>query len=825
MERVFAWLMRITLSVAAIAGLLVSFAYFILSQSLPDYSKTIEFSHVTEKIEIVRDTANVPHIFGKNDQDTLFALGYVHAQDRLWQMTMLRRTAQGRLSELFGAETLTVDMVVRRLGIYSASRASLSALRPDTMAKLEAYAKGVNARLEEINLGNLGRGAPELFLFSNFIAPWSPTDSLAIIKLMGLQLSSHLESEVLRARVSLILDDDLLKDLLPDVPGSGVAELNDFASMFPSLLKQHASVAMPKHSLSPFKSIALSGASNAWAALPGRSASPGTLLANDPHLGLTAPSIWYLARLELENGGVIGGTIPGLPVILVGRSASLGWGLTTANVDDTDVYIEKLNPANPNEYQSLDGFVPFFKKQSIIEIKGQKPVTLDMLWTENGPVLPASHYNLGAITPEGHVTSVAWTLLSGQDTSFEAAFDIMVSGSVQAAMTASQTYIAPGQNLTLADKYQIAMRTIGALPKRDPRHQSKGRMPTAGWLAVNRWQGMFDASVNPVFLNPTGGILGNTNNKYIDRPFPEHISYDWGDTQRVQRWTRLMQNREVHTRDSFIEAQLDSVSPTARALLPLIGAELWFQSENAPANTSLGRRQVALELLANWNGEMNEHLPEPLIYAAWVRALQIRLIEDELGPLHEEFTQVEPLFIEKVYRDIVGAGQWCDVVQSTPVETCAEIARLALDDALAGLEKTYGSEITALRWGEAHQATHDHPVLGNIPVLKWFVNIRQSTSGGDNTLQRGKTIGTGPNPYLNVNAGAYRGVYDFADPDSSVYIISTGQSGHPLSRHYDDLGELWRRGEYVPMSLDETLARAGATGITTLRPPAVRADR
>ena len=825
MERVFVWLMRITLGVAAVAGLLVSFAYFFLSRSLPDYSKTVEFSHITEEIEIVRDTANVPHIFGKNDQDTLFALGYVHAQDRLWQMTMLRRTAQGRLSELFGAETLTVDMVVRRLGIYSASRASLSALRSDTMAKLEAYAKGVNARLEEINLGNLGRGAPELFLFSNFIAPWSPTDSLAIIKLMGLQLSSHLESEVLRARVSLILDDDLLKDLLPDVPGSGVAELNDFASMFPSLLKQHASVAMPKHSLSPFKSIALSGASNAWAALPGRSASPGTLLANDPHLGLTAPSIWYLARLELENGGVIGGTIPGLPVILVGRSASLGWGLTTANVDDTDVYIEKLNPANPNEYQSLDGFVPFFKKQSIIEIKGQKPVTLDMLWTENGPVLPASHYNLGAITPDGHVTSVAWTLLSGQDTSFEAAFDIMVSGSVQAAMTASQTYIAPGQNLTLADKYQIAMRTIGALPKRDPRHQSKGRMPTAGWLAVNRWQGMFDASVNPVFLNPTGGILGNTNNKYIDRPFPEHISYDWGDTQRVQRWTRLMQNREVHTRDSFIEAQLDSVSPTARALLPLIGAELWFQSENAPANTSLGRRQVALELLANWNGEMNEHLPEPLIYAAWVRALQIRLIEDELGPLHEEFTQVEPLFIEKVYRDIVGAGQWCDVVQSTPVETCAEIARLALDDALAGLEKTYGSEITALRWGEAHQATHDHPVLGNIPVLKWFVNIRQSTSGGDNTLQRGKTIGTGPNPYLNVNAGAYRGVYDFADPDSSVYIISTGQSGHPLSRHYDDLGELWRRGEYVPMSLDETLARAGATGITTLRPPAVRADR
>ncbi len=343
-------------------------------------------------------------------------------------------------------------------------------------------------------------------------------------------------------------------------------------------------------------------------------------------------------------------------------------------------------------------------------------------------------------------------------------------------------------------------------------------MPTAGWLSVNRWQGMFDQSVNPVFLNPTGGVLGNTNNKYIDRPFPEHISYDWSDTQRVQRWVRLMQNREAHTRDSFIEAQLDSISSTARTILPLIGAELWFQSKGTPFNRLLEQRKVALNLLANWNGEMNEHLPEPLIYSAWIRALQVRLVQDELGPLSKEFSQVKPLFIERVYRNIDGAGQWCDVVQSEPIETCAAMAQLALDDALTELLNTYSNDINGLRWGEAHQATHDHPVLGKIPVLKWFVNIRHSTSGGDNTLQRGKTIGTGPNPYLNVHAGAYRGVYDFADPNSSVFIISTGQSGHPLSRHYDNLAELWRRGEYVPMSLDESLARAGATGVTTLSP-------
>ena len=817
--------MRLILSLAVLGALFFAFSWYVLSRSLPEYTKTVQLEQLIAPVEIVRDTANVPHIFGKNDHDTLFALGYAHAQDRLWQMTMLRRTAQGRLSELFGEATLPIDMTVRRLAIYSAARQSLSALRPDTLAKLDAYAVGVNARLREINESALGRGAPEFFIFSNAISPWTAADSLAIVKLMGIQLSSHLHQEVLRARASLVLEGDRIKDLLPDMPGNSQADLIDFTRLFPDLSPIKTSSAREHSALSPFKPIALAGASNAWAALPGRSATRGTLLANDPHLELTAPSIWYLARLELSTGGVIGGTIPGLPLVLVGRSAKLGWGLTSSNLDDTDVFIEKLNPLDPSEYKTPQGYKPFVKKQSIVRIKDKSPVTLEMFWTENGPVLPGSHANLETVTPAGHVTSVAWTLLSSQDTSIEAGFDLMAAQSVQEGLVASRAFVAPSQILTLADSKQIAMRTIGALPKRDPRHQSKGRLPSAGWLAQNRWQGVFDPSVNPVFLNPASGVLGHTNNKYTDRSFPEHISFDWGDSQRVQRMTRLLQTREAHTRDSFIEAQLDSVSPTARTLLALIGGELWYQSQSVPTDSPAGRRQTALDLLANWNGEMNEHLPEPLIYAAWLRALHKRLIVDELGPLHEAFTHAEPLFIERVFRDVAGAGIWCDVAQSRRQESCAEMSRLALDDALAELVATYGSEITALRWGEAHQATHDHPVLGDVPILKWFVNIRQSTSGGDHTLQRGKTSGTGPNPYLNVHAGGYRGVYDFADPDSSIFIISTGQSGHPLSRHYDNLGKLWRRGEYVPMTLDETLARAGATGVTTLTPILDQTDR
>ena len=184
----------------------------------------------------------------------------------------------------------------------------------------------------------------------------------------------------------------------------------------------------------------------------------------------------------------------------------------------------------------------------------------------------------------------------------------------------------------------------------------------------------------------------------------------------------------------------------------------------------------------------------------------------------DEYTHVEPLFIERVYRDIDGASVWCDVIQSAPTETCTEMARLALDDALVWIGERYGTALESLRWGDAHQATHDHPTLGGVPLLRYFVNIRQSTSGGDNTLQRGLTSGEDPDPFYNVHGAAYRGVYDFADPDSSVFISSTGQSGHFLSRHYDDLAQLWRRGEYIPMSLDIDLARAGAVGVTVLEP-------
>ncbi len=827
MLTLFRWLLRIATALVVMGVVVTLGVYYFLSRSVPDYDSTWQVRGISGTVEIARNTWAVPHIFGPSDADVFYGLGFAHAQDRLWQMTLLRRTVQGRLSEIFGERTLRTDELLRRLDLYQAAQDSVAVQDADTLVALDAYARGVNAWITLVNERALGRGAPEYFLFPGEVGLWQPADSIALVKLMAVQLSGHLDAEVQRARLSALIGSDRTRDLMSEDDSSGLAALPDFASLFPTLTDTQLAMApsipgqAPGESLSPFHSFELAGASNAWAAGVLRSANGGTLLANDPHLGFSAPAIWYLARLDLSTGPVTGGTIPGIPAVLVGRSSVLGWALTSSYLDDQDLFFEELDPADTGRYRTPDGWASFDSRRSIIQIAGAEPVTITLHWSANGPVLPGSHYSLAAITPPGHVAALGWTALARDDTSMSAAIGIMRAQSVTEALAAGESYVAPAQNLTLIDAEHIAMQLIGRMPRRDAAHPTQGRMPAPGADPHARWQGFFPYESNPRFYDPATGLIGNTNNKPLDRPFPLHVSYDWGDTMRIQRWVRLMRQRSVHTRESFIEAQLDTVSQAARSLLPLVGAELWFQGEAAAPGSAEAQRQIALQLLADWNGEMSEHLPEPLIYAAWMRELQNRLIRDELGPSAEMFTHLEPAFVERVYADTNGASAWCDVIQSAVVETCVDIARSSLDAALLDLAQHYGPAIESWRWGDAHQATHDHPVLGDVPILRHFVNIRQSTSGGDNTLLRGRTRGGppgAPDPFLNVHGAGYRGVYDMADPEASVFVISTGQSGHPLSRHYDDLGVLWRRGEYIPMTLDADLARAGGVGITRLEP-------
>lgn len=817
MLTLFRWLVRLTVGLIIAAVIVLLLGWYFAIRSLPDYNGTFQVTGISDPVEIVRTTEDVPHIFGKSDHDVFFALGLAHAQDRLFQMTVLRRAAQGRLSEIYGAGAFPSDDLARRLGLYRNAADSVEAQDQATKEALRAYADGVNAWIQQVNLGARGRGAPEFFLYPDEISYWEPADSLAILKLLAATSTVQLRREILRARLSLT-QPERGQEIVATGPEPAMPS---YASLFPG-----SKLMPPERALQPYDWVTglagymapSSGASaNAWAASSARTAANGALLANDPQFALTAPGLWYLARLELQSGGVIGGTIPGIPTILSGRNASMAWGITPAQIDDQDIFIEEVQPGEPSRYRAASGWRDFDTRREVIRIKDQPDETITLRRTENGPVIPGGHFGLASILPQGHVAALSWTGGAGGDATMSALIAVMSAKTRAEAVSVLQGVTAPAMVYTLADKEGIGQTLAGALPNRPATHATAGRMPVPGWEAANRWQGVSPAPASLTDLDPKDGIVASTGAGGMSvegRP----LGYDGVDDRRIRRLSTLIKSREVHSRDSFIAAQNDIVSPLARDLLPLIAADLWYSGEPAAPGTPERQRQDALNLLANWDGAMNEHLPEPLIYSAWMRELQDRLIRDDLGPMADDFTRLYPEFIERVFRNTNGASVWCDIRQSTAIETCAMIARQSLDQAIYDLTARFGPDVTSWRWGDVHRARHVHPALGDLRGLSYVVNVIQSTSGDDSTVARASMRGTGPNPWQNVTGATYRGVYDLADPDSSVFVISTGQSGHPLSRHYDDMAELWRRGEYVGMSLDPQLARAAATGITTLEP-------
>ena len=820
MARVLQWIIRIIGGSLILSVIILAFIFHIVLRSIPDYNKSVELPGIIAPIEIVRDTFNVPHIYGKNDTDIYFGLGYVHAQDRLWQLVVDRLTAQGRLSEIFGKQATPLDEFMRRLDIYSLAQKSVIAQDNKTQRALESYAAGINARFMEINRKSLGRGAPELLLYNIPLASWHPADSIALMKLFAVNSSSHYAKEILRARTLITLPDPKrVKDILPDSPQTNgeatmqvLGKLDRNVSLTPSKIQIYTDL---------FDSLVnnrFTGASNSFAARNHRTAADGTLLANDPHFKLSVPSQFYLAHLDLSFGGVIGGTVPGIPTIIAGRTPYIGWGISASYADDQDLYAEELSKNDSSMYRSLEGWKRFKTEETFIKIKGDKSKKIILKWSENGPILNKKTSKISDITPDGHEMALSWTMLSPNDTSLSALINLSYSKDVSNAIKALEKHVAPSLNFTIVDAENIALQLAGRLPTRSVNHATKGRLPSLGYLKENRWLGYKPYNTNPRFINPQNGLIANTNNKVSVDKFPNHISFDWGDTQRIERLSNLLESRKVHTRESFIEAQLDTVSFPAKSLLPIIGANLWY-TPLTTSNSDLDRdANAALKLLAEWNGEMNEHLPEPLIFYSWMQNLQKRLIQDELGMLSQEFRNFDPVFLERVFRNIDGASIWCDIVQSVVLENCEAVAELALYDAVSELKEKYKIDITSLRWGDAHIAKHDHLTLGHIPVLNLLINLRQSVSGGDFTLQRGLSSGNPYNPFENVHAAVYRGIYDFSDPNSSLYVISTGQSGHLFSRHYDDLGQLWRRGEYITMSLDPDLAKAGSNGTTKIIP-------
>ncbi|MEM9063334.1 MAG: penicillin acylase family protein [Pseudomonadota bacterium] len=832
MRLLLIWLLRLLVVVIVLAVFGSGLAWYLITRSLPDFDGEIRVGGLDAPVRIIRDANAIPHIKATSDHDAWFALGLVHAQDRLWQMELSRRAAQGRMSALLGARTVEVDRLVKTLDLYGLASRSVAAQSPETIAALESYADGVNAWIKHVNTEALGRGAPEFFLFGGELSPWTPADSLGILKIMALRLSVAASHEVRRAQALLALPPDRIADILPDYPVPARISMPRSTARGANGLSDHALLPDALRGLTPRAADtddpllaqfglqtdpALGGASNAWAVDGTRTSGGKPLMANDPHLWLSAPSVWHVASIEAPGMAAIGGALPGVPGILVGRNRTIGWGLTTTNVDDQDLYVEEVNPDNPDEYLLPDGTWAKFDTRSIrIEIDGQVTRTDVVRSTRHGPVLTGKQFGADRITPDGFVTSLKWTALTEQDTGMTAVLGVMRADDIETAMQAAEGVVAPAQNLMLASADGIGMIVAGAVPDRSPLSLSQGRVPSAGAHGANDWLGVRPASSNPKVLRPSSGAVANANNRVTDQPYPAHLSFNWARPYRIQRLEKELAVRSFHSRDGFVALQSDAVSEMARSVLPLIAQDLWWR-EGTPAIGDEIRRE-ALELLAGWNGEMDQHGPEPLIFKEWMRALTRRLAQDELGALFEDMAGVRPIFVERVFRNIDGAEIWCDVNKTPEVETCQQAASIALDDALARLVRDYGSDVNGWRWGAEHVAVHRHTPLGFLAPLGSLFNIEHETPGGDFTLLRGQTRGVGDKPFKNVHAAGLRVVYDFADLDRSLMIISTGISGHPFSRWYDHLAEPWARGDMIPMSISEEDASAGAVGTLVLMP-------
>ncbi len=798
-------LLRFLLLLAALVGLLAGSGYFFLRQSLPRIEGTIRIDGLKAPIELLRDAYGIPHIRAKSIEDAYFGLGFAHAQDRLWQMEMNRRIAAGRLSEVVGASALDTDRFLRTLGVRRAAEASLAKLDAGTRRVLDAYAAGVNAFLATRPVL-----PPEFWLLRVTPEPWAPADSLAWTKMLAWDLGANWKNELLRMRLAKTLPQARIEELLPPYPGDAPLKIIDLKTLYGGLEPDARALAAAMQSVAALVPAWLpdGAGSNNWVVSGKRSASGKPLLANDPHLGLTAPPVWYFAQLTAPGLDAIGATLPGVPGILLGRNERIAWGATNTGPDVQDLYLEKL--VGRDAYLTPDGPRRFESREETIKVHGGADVKLLVRVTRHGPVVSDALRPAVGLAPRGHVLAFAWTALAGDDTSVRSALNLARARDWKQFRDALRDLRAPQQNMVYADvDGNIGFIAAGRVPVRKPGNDLKGLAPAPGWQAKYDWAGWIPFDELPQSYNPPSGEIVTANQKIVPPDYAHFITSEWQPPYRARRIARLLEAVPRHTVASFARMQTDVVSLPAREQLPLL---LATKPGSAQAKRALG-------LLASWDGSMSADRPEPLIMSAWWRALARAVYADELGEAFDANWLQRPVFIGNVLTNKDGQSRWCDDVRTPKRESCDEILTSSLEAALADLRKRYGKNMTHWNWGQAHIALHEHRPFGRVALLARLFDISAPSPGGAFTVDVGRSnFNDSARPFASRHAPSLRAIYDLSDPQASLFIHSGGQSGNLLSPGYSAFTRAWVAGEYIPMLTDPARISAAGAHLLTLVP-------
>lgn len=719
----------------AVAGLLTT-----IWLSLPGLDGTAGLAGLDKRLEVLRDDRGVPHIFATTALDAYRALGYVHAQDRLFQMEMMRRAGAGRLAEVLGARALASDKWMRTLGLYHLAERQYGRLTPATRAVLDAYAAGVNGWLS----GHWQPLPPEFLVLGLLhLEPWRAADSLVWGKLMGMRLAGDWRHELARQALGPARAKAFL-----DIPGMAPGD-------------------------------PLGAASNGWAVSGKLAVRDKPLLANDPHLRFGVPVLWYLAALRAPGLELTGATAPGTPFIVMGHNGRLAWGMTSAQVDAQDLFVESIDPENSGNYLAPGGPLPFVTRGETIKVKGAPDVLLTVKHTRHGPVVSDFAPEWAPRQP-GRLLALQATYLRDGDLTPDAVLGLNRAADRGGAAAALADFHAPVQNIILADTAgAIGLMSVGKVPERGG---IDGRLPRPGTDAAADWRGFVAYRRMPRQFDPASGMVVNANEPVPPNPGDAALPGRFAPGYRARRLRDLLAADGKKSAAAFGAMQMDELSMMARQLLPLMTAI-------EPADDTT--RKV-VRLLRGWNATMSRRRPEPLIFTAWLRAFNKALYADELGPLFGYFFGLRPRFVAYA---LTQAPEWCDDVTTETKETCALLLARTLNETLVELSKVHGPGYIRWRWGDAHMARFEHPLFAGLDVVGGWTELSTPVGGGPYTLNRGvMRIGGARTPFAAVHGAGFRGVYDLADLVSSRFMIATGQSGHPFSRHYGDLLEDWRNG-------------------------------
>ncbi len=752
-----------------------------LKASPPPVSGEVKLAGLGAPVDLVWDQYAVPHIFAGSMRDAYRTMGWVHARDRLWQMETQRRIGQGRLSELIGKMGLDFDEEMRVLGVYRLAEKSYAALDPDVRADIDAYTAGVNAYLAH-------PAAPlplEFQLLHATPEPWRPADTLVWGRLMALQLSGNYRDEALRAALVGKLPKDVFDVLFPAAGEAGPTTLSSlkgvdwtrFAGNLPPVLG-------PNH------------ASNEWVVDGTLTKSGKPLLANDPHLGLAAPILWYLARIVTPEGSVAGVTFPGVPYTILGHNDHVAWGATTTGGDVQDLFVEDLDPADPGKYRTPDGEAALIVRDELIKVRFGDDVHLTVRETRHGPVMSDIEPDLAQAVGPGKVVALSFVGLSPDDVTVSAIRGMDRAKNVQSFHDALKLWHSPEQNIAYADTDgHIGFTAVGPVPLRK---RPTDDFPAPGSSGEADWTGLADFSQLPQSIDPPSHRFINANNRVVPPDFPIYISRDYEDGIgfRAQRITEMLDAGHAYTTEDFGRMQADVKEEDADTLLPRLFA--------AAPSTDAGRQ--ALERLKGWDRMMREDMPEPLIYSAWVFRLKRTLLTDSF-----KGTGVSPTLFGYGFSPALTL-RLLDRADGTLAGTGAAIMGRTLDDTVAALAQAYGSDMAKWRWGTAHRAALTSQTFGGIPLLGSLFDASIPAPGGVETVNRagfGRTDGV---HFPDMHGPGYRGVFDLSNLDSSRMIIATGESGNPLSSHYSDLSKRWHDANGIVLAGSEAEVMAKGLG-------------